>query len=151
MRLWSTEAARGLTLNSNNQLSTTDKQLFEVKDATGSAIATINASGSAMFNSVSADKFILAAQSATQSADINGTITTNATAGQAIINAGVSEITIKNPSISDYTLVYITPSSSTLNNVLYVKSKGNGYFTVGFTNPINVDVTFNWWVIDTKQ
>ncbi|MCJ7805610.1 LamG domain-containing protein [Patescibacteria group bacterium] len=122
-----------------------------VRSINNPVAASIDASGSATFNSVSADKFILAVQAATASADINGTITTNATAGQAIINAGVSEITIKNPSISDYTLVYVTPTSSTLNNVLYVKSKGAGYFTVGFSNPINVDVTFNWWVIDVKQ
>jgi len=33
---------------------------------------------------------------------------------------------------------------------LFVKSKETGKFTVGFTDPINIDVTFNWWVIETK-
>ena len=141
----------GLTLSPSANPALSADNLFELKDATGSAIASINASGSAIFNSVAADKFVLAAQTATQSADVNGIITTNATAGQAIIKAGVSEITIKNPNISDYTLVYVTPTSSTMNNVLYVKSKGQGYFTVGFTNSLAVDATFNWWVIDVKQ
>ncbi|KKT85768.1 MAG: hypothetical protein UW85_C0013G0011, partial [Parcubacteria group bacterium GW2011_GWA1_Parcubacteria_45_10] len=80
-----------------------------------------------------------------------GEIETNATAGKATIPAETSEITIKNPNIGDYTLVYITPTSSTQNNVLYVKSKANGYFTVGFTQPIPIDVEFNWWVIDVSQ
>ena len=77
-------------------------------------------------------------------------IDTNATAGKATIPAGVSEITINNPNISDYTLVYVTPTSTTENNVLFVKSKEAGKFVVGFTSPIDIDVTFNWWVIEAK-
>jgi hypothetical protein len=88
--------------------------------------------------------------SASDSAVINGIITTNATAGKATLPAGVTEITIKNPKISDYTLVYITPTSSTLNNVLYVKNKETGQFVVGFTDPTSIDVSFNWWVIEIK-
>jgi len=82
------------------------------------------------------------------------TIQTNATAGTATIPAGVPEITINNPNVTDNTLVYVTPTSSSQNNVLYVKSKQSlaksefgkqtGKFTVGFTNPIDVDVKFNF-------
>jgi hypothetical protein len=114
--------------------------------------ATISASGSAEFNSVAAEKLIIAASEvATPSAGINGEIETNATAGNALLPAGTEEITIKNPNISDYTLVYVTPTSSTLNNVLYIKAKGAGFFTVGFSQALDTDVTFNWWVIDVHE
>ncbi|KKS80115.1 MAG: hypothetical protein UV56_C0027G0001, partial [Candidatus Woesebacteria bacterium GW2011_GWC1_43_10b] len=99
---------------------------------------------------VKTEKLIIAEGIATPSGQVvEGEIETNATAGKA--TAETSEITIKNPNIGDYTLVYITPTSSTQNNVLYVKSKANGYFTVGFTQPIPIDVEFNWWVIDVSQ
>ena len=101
---------------------------------------------------VKTEKLIIAEGIATPSGQVvEGEIETNATAGKATIPAETSEITIKNPNIGDYTLVYITPTSSTQNNVLYVKSKANGYFTVGFTQPIPIDVEFNWWVIDVSQ
>jgi len=88
---------------------------------------------------------------ATNSAIINGVITTNATAGSGTIPAGTSEITIKNSNVTDYTLVYVTPTSSTENLVLYVKSKEAGQFVVGFTNPIGIDVNFNWWIVKVAQ
>ena len=115
-------------------------------------MGSISASGSAEFNSVTADRLIIAGAGATPVLpDVSGEIQTNATVGSAIIPAGITEITIRNPNISDYTLVYITSTSSTQNNALYVKSKGPGFFTVGFSDPITLDVTLNWWVIDSHE
>ena len=96
------------------------------------------------------EKLIIAESIATPSAStLEGiAIETNATAGKATIPEKTAEITIKNPQIEDYTLVYITPTSSTLNNVLYVKAKGQGFFKVGFNEAIGIPVDFNWWVID---
>ena len=130
-----------------------DAGSFAIKDATSSAtLASIDASGSATFNSISASQFVIAgANTATNSGVINGVLTTNATAGSATIPSGVSEITIKNPKVTDYTLVYVTPTSTTQNNVLYVKSKQNGQFVVGFANPISTDVNFNWWIVQVTQ
>jgi hypothetical protein len=122
-----------------------------IQDQGGAQVAQVNASGSASFQDLAISGLAIASDSsASDSAVVNGVITTNATAGKAIIPAGVSEITIKNPKVSDYTLVYITPTSSTLNNVLYVKSKEAGQFVVGFTDPISADVSFNWWIIEAK-
>lgn len=123
-----------------------------MQDQTGTQVAGVDASGSARFNNLSTQGLTIAgAQNATASAIVDGAITTNATAGKAMIPAGISEIAINNPNISDYTLIYVTPTSSTENNVLYVKSKETGKFTVGFTNPIDVDVSFNWWIIEVTQ
>jgi hypothetical protein len=101
---------------------------------------------------VSTSNLIIGASEATESATIvAGDVETNSTVGKGIIPAGVSEITIRNPKVTDYSLVYITPTSGTQNYVLYVKSKENGKFVVGFTNPIDVDAAFNWWIVGTAN
>ncbi len=111
----------------------------------------INATGSATFNSLSTGGLIIGAPDATVSGVVsNGEITTNSTIGKAVIPAGTSEIVIKNSKVTDYTLVYVTPTSDTANNVLYIKSKQAGQFVVGFTNPINTDASFNWWVVQIQ-
>lgn len=125
------------------------KNLLSISDIDGNKIASVDASGSARFASLETDKLVIAgSEIATASAVVNGELATNATAGIAVVPADTAEITIRNPHVGSYTLVYVTPTSSTLNNVLYVKSKGEGYFVVGFNNPVDRDVTFNWWVVE---
>jgi len=105
-------------------------------------------------------------------------ITTNATAGTAILPAGKTEITIVNQAVTDNSLVYLTPLSPTENKVLFVKVKKGevqcpkitptpeanlsptpqsltplclpqpGYFTVGIDEAIEKEIEFNWWVIN---
>jgi len=124
--------------------------LLTLKGNDGLDVASIDASGAAKFRGLTTDSIIIAqGQEATPSAT-TGEITTNATAGKAIIPAYISEIVIRNSNITNYTLVYVTPTSTTENNVLYVKSKGNGYFTVGFTDPLTFDVSFDWWFIQIQ-
>lgn len=111
----------------------------------------LNVQGSAQINELSAQKLIIAANSETvEQENIQGVIETNATAGSARIEANLSEIIIKNSEINDETLVYVTPTSATNNQVLFVKSKEQGKFVVGFLNPTEIEVSFNWWVIDVK-
>ena len=143
----------GLTLTAlDNQESATASALLSLQNNSGTEVASVNASGSAQFDSVSTPQLVIAGADATQSGIIvNGVITTNSTVGQATIPAHISEITIKNPKVTDYTLVYVTPTSSTENYVLYVKSKQAGQFVVGFTNPIDIDVNFNWWIVQVTQ
>ncbi|MBI2066174.1 hypothetical protein HYT60_01565, partial [Candidatus Woesebacteria bacterium] len=108
-------------------------------------------SGALKTKELTTDKLIIAAYNPVTADNpqlTTGAIPTNATAGTTTIPAGITQITINNPNISDYTLVYVTPTSSTLNHVLYVKSKGGGFFTVGFSDPLEIDVAFNWWVLD---
>jgi hypothetical protein len=126
--------------------------LLTLKDATGSAVTILNASGSAQFKEVTTDKLIIAAAdtSTVNQSNSSAVINTNATVGKAVIPAGTADITINNSSVSDNTLIYLTATSSTLNNVLYIKSKEAGKFVVGFTEPVSIDVSFNWWLIQTK-
>jgi hypothetical protein len=145
----------GLTLKDNqtsDKVASSSTSLLSLQDINGNQVSSVDASGSANFNSIAASQFVVAAGvDATNSAIVNGVITTNATAGKAMVPAGVNEITIKNSKVTDYTLVYVTPTSPTENNVLYIKSKQVGQFVVGFTDAINVDVNFNWWVVQVTQ
>jgi len=143
----------GLTLSeTDTQETATGSALLTLQNLTGTEVASVNASGSAQFGSVSTPQLVIAGADATQSGTIvNGVITTNSTVGKAIIPAGTSEITIKNPKATDYTLIYVTPTSSTENNVLYVKSKQAGEFVVGFATPVYIDVSFNWWIVQVQN
>jgi hypothetical protein len=86
---------------------------------------------------------------------------TSATAGTATIPAGSRDIIIENPKVTDNTLVYVTPLTSTQNNVLYVKTKEScsqsssytckPYFVVGFDKALTSLVEFNWWIIDVTS
>jgi hypothetical protein len=128
-----------------------ESQGLTVKDDSDIQVAMVDASGSAEFKKISTGNLIIAGGEATTSATLAGLVTrTNATAGVAILPAGTAEMIIENPSITNYTLVYITPTSSTNNQVLYIKSKETGKFIVGFNNPIDADVSFNWWIIETS-
>jgi hypothetical protein len=133
--------------------ATTSANLLTLQDASGNTVSSVNSSGSAQFNSITTPQLIVAgsADATVAGTIVNGVITTNSTIGTATIPAGTADITIKNPKISDYTLVYVTPTSGTQNNVLYVKEKGTGYFKVGFDQAINTDVSFNWWIVQVSQ
>lgn len=93
----------------------------------------------------------------------------NATAGEAILPVDQTELTIISPFITDKTLVYITPTTSTNNQVLYIKAKkaaeGNlipgtspggtsgaslipGWFTVAVDKAPKTDIKFNFWLIN---
>ena len=135
-----------------NKEATTSGNILSLQDSNGNMVSAIDASGSAVFSNVSTQGLTIAgATEATNSAIVDGVITTNATAGGGMIPGDLAEITIKNPNVTDYTLVYVTPTSSTQNYVLYVKSKSPGEFVVGFTNPIGVEVNFNWWIVKLGQ
>ncbi|MFC1710149.1 tail fiber domain-containing protein [Patescibacteria group bacterium] len=128
------------------------ESLLTLKNKEGNEIASVNASGSAEFSSLGTGKLVIAeASSATASANFLGEIETNATAGHALLESDEYEVTIVNENVTNYTLVYVTPTTSTYNHVLYVKEKGDGYFRVGFNDAVPTDVEFNWWIIEAEK
>ncbi len=70
-----------------------------------------------------------------------------ATAGAARIASGSADITILNPNIKADSLIFVTPTSLSPQN-LFVKNKDAGTATVGFADPGANDVTFNWWIVN---
>jgi hypothetical protein len=100
---------------------------------------------------------VIASDSVAISATQSASITTNATAGTAILTAGTTEIIINNPKLSANSMIYLTPNGSTQNQVVYVKSKYisnptsdslTSNFTIALDNPLTSDVTINWWIIN---
>ncbi len=89
---------------------------------------------------------------ATESAEIiEGETNSNSVAGKTVLLANTELIKINNPKVTESSLIYVTPISSTQNKVLFVKSKGDGYFEIGFSEPLDSDVEFNWWIIELKD
>jgi cytoskeletal protein CcmA (bactofilin family) len=81
--------------------------------------------------------------SATDSANTSSTI------GQGTLLAGLRSITIANTRVTAQSLIYITPITSTGNQVLYVSDKVPGLsFTVAIDSPLSAPVEFNWWIIN---
>ncbi|MBI2007219.1 MAG: hypothetical protein HYS83_00725 [Candidatus Blackburnbacteria bacterium] len=135
-----------------------------VKGVQGDIVASVDASGSAEFKQLTTPRLVIASaqKEATESASVVlGETTSNATAGKATLQAGFAELKINNPNVTENTLVYVTPVSSTSNKVLYVKSKAaqevlpdgteqQGYFTVAVDSPVWTDIEFNWWIIELQ-
>ncbi len=104
----------------------------------------LEASGSATFakiNLASAGNLIDHSPTATK-------ITSNASAGEGIISPGQTEVIIQSEKITENSLVYITPTSDTQNQVVFVKQKTAGEFTVAINQPLEIEIRFNWWIIN---
>jgi len=67
--------------------------------------------------------------------------------GHIILEAGLTEIEVVTPKALANSLVQLTPTTSTANNILYIKSKGEGKFTVAITQPATEPIEFDWLVI----
>ncbi|MBI2267822.1 MAG: hypothetical protein HYU80_00020 [Candidatus Blackburnbacteria bacterium] len=141
-----------------------------VRGVNGETVASIDASGSATFR-----KLVIAAGTngsngtnlTNETNLVASDATSNATAGKGVLLAGETILTLYNKNVSDNTLIYVTPTTSTGNQVLYVKSKlahsasfdsaqgtssGQvGQFIVAVDKPISHDVEFNWWIIELKN
>lgn len=67
--------------------------------------------------------------------------------GVGVLPAGTTSAVVTNDTITDASIVFITPTSL-ISSTLYVVEKHAGEFTVGTTTPQLDNVTFNWWVIN---
>jgi site-specific recombinase XerD len=73
----------------------------------------------------------------------------SSSAGTAILKAYKREVTIKSPYVTAKSLIYITPSTNTGNNVLYlIRQSQEGSFTVGINESLSTDVQFNWIIVN---
>jgi len=125
-----------------------------IRGDNGKEVAAFTASGSARLQ-----RLTLVAEAATaDSQAIDTSIQTNATTGTATIGAGSTEFLIRNSNITDHSLIYVTPTSDTRNQVVFVKAKISDYlgtpeineagFIVSVSQPILDDIDFNWWIVE---
>lgn len=142
---------------------------LSIFNSSGNLVAAVDASGSAQFagnltaKTGSFNNLVIAQGEATPSAGfLSSTLKTNATVGTATLPARQVELKIENLKIGNSSLVYITPTSATQNQVLYIKNKQTcsafsiqhsalsctPSFTVALDKPITTNVSFNWWIIN---
>ena len=127
-------------------------KLLALYDEGGNLVGSVDASGSATFNQLTTGQLVIASPfTATESGNVAGASTSNASAGTAVLPASQTELAIANTTLDDRTLVYLTPQSDTRNQVLFVKTKISGEgFTVAVLQPVLQDITFTYWLIKTQ-
>lgn len=100
---------------------------------------------------------IIASPEPAEGATTSATLASNATVGTITLAAGQTEITIANPRLTPSSMVYLTPSGSTGNQVVYIKSKSvvdpnlsptPSAFTIAIDQPLAQNVDINWWLIN---
>ncbi len=67
-------------------------------------------------------------------------------AGKAVIYKGNTNTKVVNPLVSDKSAIFITPTSDTGNQSLFVDSQGEGYFIVALQKAAIDDISFNWLI-----
>lgn len=67
--------------------------------------------------------------------------------GESILPSGQTQLVVTSTSITQNSLIFITPTSPT-EKTLYVMDKKKEEFTVGISSPAATEIKFNWWVIN---
>ncbi len=123
---------------------------FEFIDEKQNPVATVSANGDlALAGSLRLGQNTPVASEA-------GELTNHRSAGQAVLAAGSTEVTIMSDKVEEGSMIYVTPMNSTNNQVLYVKNKitdstftpeNEAQFTVAIDYALGHNVVFNWWII----
>jgi len=69
---------------------------------------------------------------------------------KAVLASDTSSVTVSHPLITNDMLIYLTPTSETNGETIFVSSVGNGYFTVSVDKPTSKDIHFNWLATNSK-
>jgi len=75
----------------------------------------------------------------------------NALSGSTVLPAGEKELKIENANLQADSQVYLAAEDDLQNEVLRVKGKGEGWFTVSVSHPLSHDVSFRWWIIPSPK
>ena len=130
----------------NDLTLATGNSNLEVKNASNSSTLSLDnlgnviASGSGTFGKLNLSLIQPAFALSTTEVVATGS------AGTAVISAHQTELTIDNPLVTDKSLIYVTPRS---NQIIYLMRQVPGVsFTVGISSPLNIDVPFNWIIVN---
>ncbi len=141
-------------LKTLNPIQTANSKL-KIVDSSGNETASIDASGSAEFNSIAFKQiatnsaFIADSGQRNENNEIIPAIKTNAeSAGTSILPANTKEIIIYNDRVTENSLIYLTPVGKSVNSQLTVVKKAIGYFSVSIGSIQIQDLQFNWLIIN---
>ncbi|MBT7349949.1 hypothetical protein HN803_04085 [candidate division WWE3 bacterium] len=74
------------------------------------------------------------------------------TTGSSLLSAGQTETTIESEAVEDTSKIFITPTSKTEGQSLYIKGKIDGVsFTVAIDESVFEDINFDWWVLNVQE
>jgi len=125
-----------------------------VHGASNSAVLSINTVGDLIASGAATiSKLNLSLVQPVLAVSLNEVIATGS-AGTASITPFQTQVTIDNAYVTDKSLIYITPTSSTNNQVLYLlrqvpnADQTTGSFTVGLQNPSIAPIPFNWMIVN---
>jgi len=68
--------------------------------------------------------------------------------GFAKIEGKRNEVLVHDAYVTPYSYIYITPTSSTENQTLYIDEQGPGYFIVRVDRALDNEIGFNWWLLN---
>ncbi|HAU98972.1 MAG TPA: hypothetical protein DCW55_01935, partial [Candidatus Pacebacteria bacterium] len=133
---------------------------IELRDSvTGTTAASIDASGSAVVQQLTTPVIAIATDEQ-PTINLDNSITSNTTVGQAVLPKLQQTLTIYSKYIKDTSLIYLTPTSSTQNQTMYVASKTTcapdatipcePSFTISVDAPATSPIAFNWWIVDLQ-
>lgn len=140
--------------------NSTESANFRIVNASKTPVLTINgdgdvySSGSANFVGdlvASGSAFLSKLNIFSQDAQAvsENEVVANSSAGTAVLKAYKREVTIHTPFVNADSLIYITPSTNTGNQVLYLlRQSEDGSFTVGVNQATSRDIQFNWFVVN---
>ena len=141
----------------------------------GSLVANLLKTDEIETKKLTAEKINIATESALPiiASDASGSATatasaelaSNATVGAITLAAGQTEVILNNSRLTNNSMVYLTPTGSTNNQVVYLKSKFisptpsviasdsaaisvPSSFTIAIDQALDHDITVNWWLIN---
>ncbi len=140
-----------IELGSANQESSQNARnsSFIIRNSSQSGVLSINsqgdllASGSGTFNKLNLS-FVEEALAVSDTEVI-----ASSSAGTAEIKANRTELTLRNPLVTEKSLIYLSPKTSVQNQNVYLLRQVPGVsFTVGINQPVRVDTKFNFLIIN---
>lgn len=72
----------------------------------------------------------------------------NVSNGKSMIKSGSTSTIIYSDTINSNSIVQITPTSNTQNQILFIEKQSKGFFKVSINQRLENDITFNWSVSD---
>ncbi len=122
---------------------------FKIQNAQGDSVLGLNqagdliASGEATFSKLNLSSLVAPALAVSPTE-----IVATGSAGTATINMGKTQMTINNKLVTDKSLIYITPKSSTIQTLFLLRQVPGTSFTVGIQNPTPTPIEFNWIIVN---
>ncbi len=112
---------------------------FKILNAEDTEVASIDAKGEATFTKVNVKE---ATQSAEQEEPTESI-------GSGTIVEGREQVLIRTSTITEESKIFLTPTSSTNGQALFVLDKNAGnYFIAKVDRPASTDIAFDWWVVN---